>query len=52
MQMLRVCCFAALTITFLTSPSLNASEKTKSRILMVTQSQGVMHGSVKRPDGV
>jgi len=51
MLFLRRCCLAALTFVFLTSSSLNASEKAKSRILMVTQSQGFMHSSVRRPDG-
>jgi type 1 glutamine amidotransferase len=51
MRFLRVCCLAALTFVSLASPSLQASEKAKSRILMVTQSQGFMHSSVRRPDG-
>ena len=51
MLFLRVCCLTALAFVFMTSPSLSASEKAKSRILMVTQSQGFMHNSVRRPDG-
>ncbi|MFO1002560.1 MAG: ThuA domain-containing protein [Planctomycetaceae bacterium] len=51
MELLRAFCFAALTFTLLTPHSVNASDKARSRILMVTQSQGFMHGSVRRPDG-
>ncbi len=43
-------CLTALAFVCSASTT-NGAEKAKSRILMVTQSQGFVHGSVRRPDG-
>jgi hypothetical protein len=45
-----VFCLAVLA-GIVTEPTIHAAEKTKSRILMLTQSQGFVHGSVRRPEG-
>jgi len=45
------CCLAAVAGTLSDPTTLPASEKAVSRVLMLTQSQGFMHGSVRRPDG-
>ena len=51
MQKLSTCFLMTLLATFVCGASISAAEKPKSRILMLTQSQGFMHGSVRRPDG-
>ena len=51
MQKLSTSFLMTLLATFVCGASISAAEKPKSRILMLTQSQGFMHGSVRRPDG-
>lgn len=41
--------FVVMLVSGLLSAALNAEEKKKSRVLMLTQSAGFMHGSVRRP---
>lgn len=48
MKLLRSLCVVML-VSGLLSAALNAEEKKKSRVLMLAQSAGFMHGSVRRP---
>ena len=48
--MSMLCCLATLAASLINLPSLPAAEKEMSRILMLTQSKGFMHGSVRRPE--
>lgn len=43
-------CLATLLSITLSAPTSTAGEKAPSRVLMLTQSAGFMHGSVRRPD--
>ena len=40
--------FCLLAVSILTAPSISQAESGKTRILMLTQSKGYTHGSVKR----
>ena len=51
MRILNVVFCLAVLAGIVTEPTIYAAEKTKSRILMLTQSQGFVHGSVRRPEG-
>ena len=51
MRILNVVFCLAVLAGIVTEPTIHAAEKTKSRILMLTQSQGFVHGSVRRPEG-
>lgn len=44
------CCLATLVAALIDQPTSRAAEKEMSRVLMLTQSKGFMHGSVRRPD--
>ena len=48
MKLVRSLCVVML-VGGLLSAALHAEEKKKSRVLMLTQSAGFMHGSVRRP---
>jgi type 1 glutamine amidotransferase len=45
-----LCCVGLLTTLSVLPMSVEAQDKASSRILMVTQSAGFVHGSVRRPD--